>query len=115
MPRRRRITVAFQQVETTPMRQFRCASTGVWDLRRMPIMRTRADELNEDGEGEGYYWCAADRPTPSDTATGLMLRPVYAGTKGVPESARCEACGIGIRELQESMGSLTSPRQQPTS
>lgn len=84
------------------MRQFRCAATGVWDRRRMPIMRTRADELSEDGEGEGYYWCAADRPPTSDHALGLMLRPIYLGSK-VPELACCEVCGIGIRELQQDM------------
>lgn len=63
-------------------------------------MRTRADELGEGGEG--YYWCAADRPVTSDEALGLMVRPIYLGTK-VSELARCEVCGISIRELQQDM------------
>lgn len=84
------------------MRQFRCSMTGVWDLKRAPVMRTRSDELDEDGEGVGYYWCGADRPQTSDTAIGMWVKAIYCGTK-VPEDAYCEKCGIGIRELQEAL------------
>lgn len=94
------MVVAYQQVETTPMRQFRCAMTGVWDLKRAPVMRTREDELHDDGEGR--YWCAADKPETSDDALGLMVRPIYR-TETVHQLARCETCGISIPELQVSM------------
>lgn len=69
------------------MRQFRQAWSGDWESG---ARRARHDR----------YWCAADRPETSDDALGLMVTPVYVGTK-VPEDARCEECGIGIRELQE--------------
>lgn len=106
--RQRIITVAFQAVETTPMRQFRCVQTGVWDRRRMPTMRTRHDELDESPiGGEGFYWCAADRPETEDTASGLWVRRITLKTVVHPH-ARCEECGIPIRELQASMGELFS-------
>jgi hypothetical protein len=98
---RRRFVIGYQQVETSPMRQFRCAATGVWDKRRMPVMRTRADELDPEG-GEGYYWCAADKPETSDTTSGLWLRRIY-NTSKVPELARCEACGERLADLQRTL------------
>lgn len=84
----RRITVAYQAAETTPMRQFRQAMTGEWDGTR----RARGSR----------FWCAADRPETSDDALGVMVARIYT-TTAVPEDACCETCGIGIRELQEMM------------
>lgn len=81
--------MAFEQVETTPMRQFREAAVGRWTGRRARL---------------GTYWCAADRPTTNDTTSGLMVRPVYLGSK-VPADAECAVCHIGIRELQEALRS----------
>jgi hypothetical protein len=98
--------IGYQQVETTPMRHFRCSMTGVWDTRRMPVMRTRADELRPNGEG--YYWCAADKPETSDDALGLWVRRIYNTTK-VSEGARCEVCGERLADLQKMLTAAVSP------
>lgn len=85
--------MAFEAVETTPMRQFRLAMQGSTDV----------DEYMHGKRARyGTFWCAADRPKTRDDATGLMLAPIYLGSE-VPEDACCEVCHIGIRELQESM------------
>lgn len=79
--------VAYRQVESTQMRQWRSVSTGEIVLPR--------DAQPLDG-----YWCGADKPDADETT--FAIRPIYNSSK-VPEGAQCEECGIDIRELQEMM------------
>lgn len=107
----RRILIGYQQVETTPMRQFRCAATGVWDRRRKPILRSRADELRPDGEG--YYWCPADKPEISDDELGLWVKRIYATTKlPTDPPPRCDVCGITLAEIRDLFTGAKTPIEE---
>lgn len=90
----RRITVAFQQVEGPQSRLMR-------DMLGGP--GTVTDEQRRKPPGLSRYWCAADKPEEDDA--DFRLARVYR-THEVPDDARCEECGIGIRELQEEMTSI---------
>jgi hypothetical protein len=82
--RRRRITVAWEEVESPQARTFRHAWARLTveqilaEPRRVPL---------------GRFWCGADRPHES-----VPVRRVYDGTR-VPEDAECEECGIRIGDL----------------
>jgi hypothetical protein len=85
--RHRRIVVAYEEVESA-------ASRVVGQLSSP----TFADgEPRGPPAGRGRYWCAADKPGAA--GEHFRLAPVYR-TQDVPERARCETCGIRIRELQ---------------
>lgn len=87
MTRRRRIVVAFEEVESAASRvvgQLTSPTFADGDLRGPPA-------------GQGRYWCAADKPADADEH--FRVAPVYR-TQEIPEHARCETCGIRIRELQ---------------
>jgi hypothetical protein len=90
MTRRRRIIVAFQQVEDNHRRWLREAASGE---------PATLDELRHP-PGLGRYWCAADKPDAG--GDDFRLAPVYR-THKVPADATCEECAISIRELQELM------------
>lgn len=92
---RRRIVVAFQEVESPQGRLLRHMLDG--DLLEEDLSGPRRPA------GRGRYWCAADRPVGTDE--GFQIAAVYR-THDVPEGARCEACSIEIRELQEAMGAF---------
>lgn len=89
---RRRIIVAFQQVEGPQSRLVR-------DMLGGP--GTVTDEQRRKPPGLGRYWCAADRPQEDDA--DFKVAPVYRA-HDVAEGARCEECGISIRELQALLG-----------
>jgi hypothetical protein len=85
--RRRRVTVAFEEVESAAGRvvgQLSSPTFADGDLRGPP-------------RGLGRYWCAADKPRAGDGH--FRLAPVYR-TQTVPDRARCETCAIRIRALQ---------------
>lgn len=88
----RRITVAFEQVEGPQSRLLRDMFGGPG---------TVTDEERRRPPGRGRFWCAAD--APAEDNADFRLRRIYR-TNEVPKDARCEECGIGIRELQEMMG-----------
>lgn len=86
MTPRRRMVVAFEQVESAEMRIFNSAATGDFDRPR--------------NIGLGVYWCAADKPDDS-----VSVRRVYR-THEVPKDAECATCGIAIGELQAELDAL---------
>lgn len=88
MTARRRIVVAFEEVESPQARMLRHAIDG--DVTEDDLSGPRRPR------GRGRYWCAADKP---GTDNAFQVAPVYRTNK-VPESAQCEHCGISIRELQ---------------
>lgn len=91
---RRRIVVAYQEVESPQAKM----------LRHMIDGDIQGDDLAgpDRPRPRGRYWCAADRPTTGDD---FRVEPVYR-THEVPPGAECRECGIGIRELQAMMGDL---------
>jgi hypothetical protein len=100
---RRRTIVAFQQVEGPQARLMRDMVGGPG---------TVTDEQRRKPPGLGRYWCAADRPQEDDA--DFRIAPVYR-THKVAEDARCEECGIAIRELQEMLGPAASTEGQGSS
>jgi hypothetical protein len=85
--------VAFAEAESQQGRFFRQVATGDFKVTRRPPTLLHREA---GGEYLPRYWCAADKPATDD---GFAVIPVYR-TQTVPESARCEDCGISIRELQ---------------
>lgn len=98
---RRRMIIAFVEIESSQHRMLRQMVTGDTEVKRNRDALLRHDY---DDEYSARYWCAADRPDAAD-GVSFAIKPVYR-THEVPENADCEVCGIAIRELQELMGTL---------
>lgn len=98
--RHRPMVVAFVEVESPQMRQLRHAVSGA-DTGRMVADARRPPWVNvsrwDDGPPEFAFWCAADKPSGE-----LDVAPIHRTTR-VPAMARCEECGVGIRELQAEL------------
>jgi len=107
--RTRRMIVAFVEVETAQDRVWRQMSSemSVDDIIAeggRPVRKPFHDG-GDTPEGRLRYWCAADKPPTSDT---FAVAPVYR-TNEVPGDAECEECGIGIRDLQQSLTGALKP------
>lgn len=110
--RRRRMVVAYMQIEAPQDRAFRHAALGtsvdeiLAEPRRVPLLD---HDEGRDEEGHGVYWCLADKPeiTQADSAV-FRIAPVYRTTK-VPDDAACEVCGIEIGELKEMFSEMAEP------
>lgn len=83
---RRRIIVAFEEIETPQDRMWRTVASGITEVSSKPVRLKK-------------FWCAADKPNTDPT---FMVAPVYR-TSTVPEDAACETCGLEIVELQKLM------------
>lgn len=103
---RRRMVVAFVEVESPQDRTWRHAALGssveeILAEGRRPLPKAFHDE-GRTPEGRPRYWCAADKPIEDDR---FRLAPVHR-TSTVPEDAACEECHIGIRDLQAALSEV---------